>query len=233
MAGHIVALGGGGFSSGNGATPLDRYLLELTGKGRPRVCFIGTASGDAERYAANFFRAYAPVADASDLVRCGAPTPEAIARLAEQDLIFVGGGNTANMLIVWRLHGVDKVLRHAWEAGVVLAGISAGAICWFEACLTDSFGPQLTALRGGLSLLSGSAAPHLDSEAQRRPRYLAEIGSGNLPDGYGIDEGVALDFDGTQLSRVVTEISGSTAYRFELRDGVVHETRLEAIDLNS
>jgi dipeptidase E len=233
MPGQIVALGGGGFSGIGVLQPLDRYLLELTGKDRPRVCFIGTASGDSDRYAASFFRAYGSVAVTTDLVLFGTPEPDSVARLADEDLIFVGGGNTANMLARWRLHGVDQVLRRAWEGGTVLAGISAGAICWFEAGLTDSFGPQLVAWRDGLGLVVGSAAPHFDSEAQRRPRYLAEIGAGNLPAGYGIDEGAAVHFVGSDLERVVTEVPNASASRFELLNGIVQETRLEAVALNS
>lgn len=231
MASHIVALGGGGFSDAGALTPLDRYLLDLTGKERPRVCFLGTASGDPDRYAAKFFRAYAPVAVASDLVLFGAPEPADVARLADQDLIFVGGGSTANMLVVWRLHGVDKVLRQAWESGVVLAGISAGANCWFQSSLTDSFGVQLAPLRDGLGLIDGSCCPHLDGEVLRRPRYVDEIRTGQLPDGYGIDNGVGVHFVDKTLSTVVTERRGSTASRFELIDGKVRETRLEAVEL--
>ncbi|HEY7023368.1 MAG TPA: peptidase E [Candidatus Limnocylindrales bacterium] len=233
MASHIVAIGGGGFSDQEELTPLDRYLIELTGKARPRVCFIGTASGDSERYAANFYRAYAPVAVASDLILFGAPDSDYLARLADQDLIFVGGGNTANLLAVWRVHGVDTLLRKAWESGTVLAGISAGAICWFEACLTDSFGPQLAALRDGVGLLHGSAAPHMAADPLRRSRFVAEIASGSLPSGYGIDDGAAAHFVGTSLERVVAEIPGRSASWFELADGAVKETRMEAIALSS
>lgn len=229
MPAQIVALGGGGFSDADRLTPLDRYLIELTGKSRPRVCFLGTASGDAERYAAKFYRAYASVAQASDLVLFGAPDRDSVARLADQDMIFVGGGNTANMLVVWRLHGVDEALRQAWQAGTVLAGISAGAICWFEACLTDSFGTQLEPLNDGLALLPGSACPHLSGEALRRSRYAQAIASGQLPGGYGIDDGAALHFVGSELKAVVSEVNGRSAFRFALRGGAVHEESLEAV----
>lgn len=228
---QIVAIGGGGFSNTGRLTPLDRHLLDLTGKARPRVCFLGTASGDAERYAANFYRSYAPAADASDLVLFGTPTRGQVDRLAEQDLVFVGGGSTANLLAVWRLHGVDRLLRGAWERGTILAGISAGALCWFEACLTDSFGTDLAPLPDGLGLLAGSACPHLDGEPLRRSRYAEEIAAGRLPDGYGIDDGAALHFVGSELHAVVVEAAGKGASRFELRDGAVSETRLVATEL--
>ena len=209
-------------------TSLDRYILDLTGKQRPRVCFIGTASGDADRYAAKFFRAYAPVSQTSDLVLFGAPEREMVDRLADQDIVFVGGGNTANLLAVWRLHNVDQALRAAWQSGTILAGISAGAICWFEACLTDSFGPGLAPVVNGLGFLGGSACPHFDAERLRRPRYEEEVAASRLPAGYGIDNGVALHFVGTELHAVVSEVAGKGASRFELMDGSLRETRLDA-----
>ncbi len=228
MEPQIVAIGGGGFSDAEELAPLDRYLLELTGKERPRVCFIGTASGDSERYAARFYRAYAPVAQASDLVLFGAPERESVELLAEQDLVFVGGGNTANLLAVWRVHGVDEALRRAWQRGTILAGISAGAICWFDACLTDSFGLGLATVPNALGFLPGSACPHLDGEALRRPRFREEIAAGRLPDGYGIENGVAVRFVGTTLDEVVTEVDGKAAWLFEGRNDGVAETRLDA-----
>ena len=209
-------------------TPLDRYLLRLTDKQRPSVCFIGTASGDSDRYAAKFYRAYGPVSDASDLVLFGAPERESIDHLVDRDLVFVGGGNTANMLAVWKLHKVDKALRAAWQSGTILAGISAGAICWFEACLTDSFGVNLSPVLDGLGFLTGSACPHLDGEPRRRPRYVEEVAAGRLPAGYGIDNGVALHFVGTKLHTVVSEREGGGASLFELIDGAVRETRFDA-----
>jgi dipeptidase E len=230
---HIVAIGGGGFSDLEIITPIDRYLLDLTGKDRPRVCFIGTATGDSERYLTKFYRAYSSVAIATDLSLFGAPDAAYVSRVMEQDLVFVGGGNTANLLAVWRLHGLDMLLRQAWESGTVLAGISAGAICWFEACLTDSFGPQLAPLRDGVGLLPGSAAPHLALDPERRPRFVAEIRAGNLPDGIGVDDGAAAHFVGTKLERVVSEVPDRSASLFELHNGEVNETRLEATSLNS
>jgi peptidase E len=142
---------------------------------------------------------------------------------------MVGGGNTANLLAVWRVHGLDKILREAWEAGTILAGVSAGAICWFDACLTDSFGLGLATVQNGLGYLAGSACPHLDGEELRRPRLREEIAAGRLPDGYGIENGVALHFVGTSLNAVVSEVPGKAAYRFErTADGQIRETRIEA-----
>ena len=126
----------------------------------------------------------------------------------------MSGGNTANMLAIWRVHGFDRILREAWEAGVVLTGGSAGMICWFEAAVTDSFGPQLEGLRDGLGFLPGSACPHYDGEERRRPRY-RELVDGGFPAGIAADDGVAVRFEGSELAEVVTARPGATAYRVE------------------
>jgi dipeptidase E len=129
-------------------------------------------------------------------------------------VIYIGGGNTANMLAIWRVHGFDRILREAWEAGVVLCGVSAGMICWFEAGVTDSFGPQLEGLRDGLGFLSGSACPHYDGEERRRPVYQQLVGEG-FPSGVAADDLVGLHYVGEELKEVVTACEGSGAYRVE------------------
>jgi dipeptidase E len=192
---RIVAMGGGGFSVTERLSPLDRLVLSLAREaaarrgspdpGRPRVCFIGTAGGDAESYLAKFHAAWDEVAETSHLLLFSREVADIAGFLASQDAVYVGGGNTANMLAVWALHGVDVALRAAWEQGVVMAGISAGSICWFEGGTTDSFGPQLAAFRGGLGLVAGSHSPHFDGEEQRRPLYHRLVASGELPDGLG------------------------------------------------
>ena len=139
-----------------------------------------------------------------------------------QDVIYVGGGNTANMLAVWRVHGVDKLLREAWESGTVLCGVSAGAICWFEAGLTDSFGPDLQPLHGGLGFLPGSFCPHYDGEAARRPGFTSAIASGALPPGYAADDGVGVLFEGTALAEIAASRPKVSAYRVD-RNGETAE----------
>ncbi len=133
----------------------------------------------------------------------------------EQDVIWVGGGNTANMLAIWRVHGFDRLLREAWERGVVLAGGSAGMICWFEAGVTDSFGPQLDGMRDGLGLLPGSACPHWDDEESREPTYRRLVDEERFPPGYAADAGVGLHFVGTELVEVWAGSEGPTAYRVD------------------
>jgi peptidase E len=139
--------------------------------------------------------------------------PEGLRELAlASDVILVCGGNTANLLAVWRVHGFDAILREAWEAGVVLAGWSAGMICWFEAGVTDSFGPQLAGLRDGLGFLPGSACPHYDGEERRRPVY-EELTRDGFPAGIALDDGVAAVFEGDELRELVTDLPVAGGYR--------------------
>jgi dipeptidase E len=194
VAGRILALAGASLQATSTDGPVHQYLLDLTGQARPRICFIGTASGDNFEYLAAFYAFFSRRAEASHLALFDRRVDDIERFLLEQDAIYVGGGNTANLLAVWRLHGVDRALRAAWERGVVLAGTSAGAICWFEAGLTDSFGPDLAPLNDGLRFLPGSFCPHYDSESLRRPRYLEIVGSRGLPGGSAADEGVGMLF---------------------------------------
>ena len=223
---QIVALGGGGFSDGGPWSKLDDYILGLTRKPRPRVCFLPTAGGDADSYVALFYRAFSPKdCQPSDLALFRRTVVDLRPFLLEQDVIYVGGGNTANMLAIWRSHGVDRILREAWDQGIVLAGISAGAICWFEASVTDSFGLNLAGLRDGLGLISGSACPHYNSEERRRPVYRQLVGSG-FPPGYAIDDQVGLHFVDGELAEVVSSVEGRSAYEVRLEGAAVRERPL-------
>lgn len=231
--GHIVGMGGGGFLMEPDNPLLDDFVLGLARRTPARVCFVPTASGDSEANIARFYRALSRRCAATDLALFGAGglprnparSDELAAFVAEQDVFYVGGGNTANMLALWRLHGLDTLLRGAWRSGAVLAGVSAGMICWFEASLTDSFG-GVEPLRDGLGLLRGSACPHYDGEAARRPAYQRLI-EGGFPEGYAADDGAALHFEGDALVEVVSSRPNAVAYRVALAGGrAVVETRL-------
>jgi dipeptidase E len=224
---QIIATGGGGFSM-DSTTLMDDFVLSLTHKRRPKICFIGTASGDSEGYIAKFNAAFGKKrAVASHLPLFNRNQTDPAAFLFSQDIIYVGGGNTANLLAVWRVHGVDKILRRAWKNGVVLCGLSAGMICWFEGCVTDSFGP-LAVLKDGVGFLPGSACPHYDGERMRRPTYQSLIRGGKLPAGYAADDGAALHFVGRRLKEVVSSRPGAAAYRVERMGRNVVETKLKA-----
>jgi peptidase E len=226
----IVAVGGGGFSMEPDNPLLDDHVLELArasrGRARPRVCFVPTASGDADSYVAKFYAAFARRAEASHLALFNRTILDLESFVLEQDVIYVGGGNTANMLAVWRVHGLDELLRRAWQDGTVLTGLSAGSLCWFEGGTTDSFG-GLAALRDGLGLLPGSHSPHYDGEAQRRPTYHRLVAEGDLPDGLAADDGAALVFHGTDLHEVVASRPDARGYRVVRGpDGEAVETEL-------
>jgi dipeptidase E len=163
-------MGGGGFSMEPDNPLLDDFILSLTRKRKPKVCFVPTASGDSDNYVARFYRAFpASRCAPSHLPLFHGNIPDLTRFVCAQDVVYVGGGSTANMLAVWRLHGMDKALHRAWLDGVTLCGVSAGALCWFEAGITDSFGQRLTALNDGLGFLKGGFCPHYDGESQRRP----------------------------------------------------------------
>jgi dipeptidase E len=214
--------------------PLVEYLLDLTGKSRARVAFIPTALGDSTEALVNMYARFPPSrTERSHLTLFNRTVDDIDRYLIDQDLIVVGGGNTANMLAVWRVHGVDRALRAAWERGVTLTGGSAGSLCWFECGTTDSFNLyKLAALHDGLGFLHGSHCPHYDGEEQRRPFYHQLI-AGGFPAGFAIDDDAAMCFAGTTVAEVVTAREGATAYRVERVDGVVVETPLVARRLSA
>jgi len=228
---RIVAMGGGGFSMEPDNPLLDDHVLSLARSPHPRVCFVPTAGGDDAGYVAMFYRAFA-LRDCrpSDLQLFFRTTGDLEAFVLAQDVIYVGGGNTANMLAVWRVHGLDRILRRAWEEGVVLCGLSAGMNCWFESSVTDSFDlHELAPLHDGLGLLPGSACPHYDGEEQRRPVFTTLVAAGELAGGWGADDGAALVFRGTELDEVVASRPHASAVRVERTDGGgIDERRLQA-----
>jgi dipeptidase E len=214
-------------AAGGDAWPIFEYSLGLV-RPSPRALWVGTAGAEDPARALDVYDRLQDRASVRRVEFFPWP-PEDLRELTlSHDLILVGGGNTANMLAIWRAHGFDRLLREAWERGVVLTGVSAGMICWFEAGVTDSFGPQLTGMRDGLGLLRGSACPHYDGEELRRPMYRRMVDEG-FPPGYAADDGVGLHFVGSKLVEVVLSREGATAYRVEpgserpLTARVIHE----------
>jgi len=224
---HIVAMGGGGFSMEPRNPRLDDFVLGLARRRRrPRVCFVGTASGDSDSYIRRFHEAFPPSrAAATHLTFFERKVRDLKSFAMDHDVIYVGGGSSANMLAVWRLHGLDKVLRAAWKAGVVMAGISAGAICWFEDGLTDSFGMPFRGLNDGLGFLRGACCPHYDGDKERRPALMRLIKRG-FPPTLALDDGAAAHFVGTRLAEVVSSRPKARAIRVELRNGAAVERAL-------
>jgi len=226
---QIVAMAGGGFSEEPDSPLLDDFVLHLTGKKVPRICFVPTASGDAQGYIEKFHAHFpAARAEASHLTLFRkSDVNDSRTLLLNQDVVYVGGGSTANMLAIWRLHGIDRILRDAWRSGVILTGLSAGMICWFQEGLTDSFGGALAPFKDGLGFLKGSACPHYDSESERRPAYHEFVRTGKLAAGFAADDGAALHFVGTSLLEVVSSRPQARAYRVALESGQVVETPLK------
>jgi dipeptidase E len=204
---------------GGHASRFEDLVLELAG---PRVCFVPTASSDEDWTLVRFYESFGHRAEASHVSFAPWPRADLREHVLGQDAVYVAGGSTANLLAIWRVHGFDELLREAWESGVLLCGWSAGANCWFEASVTDSFGPELAGLDDGLGLLPGSFCPHYDEES-RRAVYGMLIERG-FPAGYAAETGVALRFEGSELVEVVSEQEGAHAYRVEA-DG---ETALES-----
>ena len=221
---HIVGLGGGG-DTPEQTQLLYEYVLALTSKERPRLLYVPTASGDSDEGVVSFYERFAGRGELSHLKTFPWPPENVRELILAQDAISVSGGNTANMLAIWKVHGIDGYMREAWENGVILWGASAGMICWFEHGVTDSFGPQLAGV-DCLGFLPGSACPHYDGEEERRPRY-RELIDGGFPEGIAADDGVAVHYVGTEIAEIVTCRPGAAAYRVT-RDG---EARLDAREL--
>ena len=226
---HVLAVGGGMLMPRDAAPLQVKYAMELTGRPRPKLCVLNTAVGDDPNA---YLRFYERLAETPAQVRHLAlfPMPNVADPgdlLMSQDVIFVGGGSVANMMAVWRVHGLDRVMRKAWQAGMVLAGSSAGGICWFEGGTTDSFGRELRAFTDGLGLLAGSYCPHYDSEPARRPLYHRLIADGTLSGGIACDDGTAAHFADDNLTELIADRPGASAYRVEGTDPGITETRLE------
>lgn len=212
--------------------PLTSYAVDLAGvEGRaPRVCFLATACGDNPQVVRDFY-AMALLAgwSPSHLQLFTMPNVDDLrALLLGQDVIWVWGGSVAGLLAMWELHGVGAVMREAWEAGVVLTGVSAGSICWHVGGTTDSFGPDLRPVTNGLALVPYSNGVHHDSEEQRRPLFRSLVADGTLPDGYATDDGAGVLYRGTEMVEALTERDGAAAYKVARQsDGTATETRLD------
>jgi len=209
--------------------PIMRYGLQLTGKPSPKLCYLGSAGGDDPTWTVAFYTACI----GEDLIPSHLrlfPMPnvrDVRAHLLAQDMLWVGGGSVANLLAIWRVHGLDTILRKAWEHGVVLAGVSAGSICWHMGGVTDSFGVELRPVTNGLGFLPYSNGVHYDSEERRRPLFQQLIGDGTLPEGYATDDQVALHYVDETLHKVIAETSGKYAYHVVRTSDGAEETRIE------
>jgi peptidase E len=233
---RILAIGGGGFLMEDAPSPIDRHIVSLTGKARPRVCFLATPSGDLPEHIEKFHATYDDFGcETSHLAffrlrdSRSIPVNDFRSRLLEQDVIYVGGGNTKSALAVWRDWQLDSVLRAAWESGrVLLAGMSAGAMCWFEAGLTDSFWEPAMRPLECLGLLPGGCAVHYGSSPKRRETLHAALHAETIPPSIAIDDFAAALYVDTAIASVFSWQAGSTAYRTHCHNGTPVEAALPA-----
>ncbi len=230
----IVALGGGGFSMEDDNIYLDAFIFGLAQKERPKVCFVGTASGDAQSYSEKFLNAmekHDVVANELLLYRPPVARDELEKYVLDQDVIYVGGGNTFNLMTLWKAWGLDEIFKKAHDQGVLLAGISAGSICWFDGGVSDSFSPPGSDLLDaveGIGLIAGSNCPHYDGEAYRRDQYHRLLKNGSLKDGIAAENGVALVYKKGRLAEVVSSSEEKFAYKIVVENGIVHEEKIRA-----
>jgi dipeptidase E len=224
----IFAMGGGGFTMEPANPLLDDFVLSLSGSPEPRILFLPTASGDTTAHINAFKQRFVGrmcVAEHLSLFRLGEARAPLRQIVLEQDIVYVGGGSMRNMLAIWRAHGLESLLSEAWRRGIVLAGLSAGAMCWFEGGITRSSGaPEPLA---GLGLLQGSLSVHADGEPERLPPWLRCIRAGRLPGGWAVDDGVGLLFRGSRLARVVSSRPGAAAERADAVGGELVRRRIE------
>jgi peptidase E len=229
---QIIAMGGGGFSMEPENPALDSYVLAQTRKRTPTVCFLATASGDADAYIEKFYQAFKAHRCRPTHIPLFRRTPDLKHVLLAQDIIYVGGGNTRSMLAVWREWDIPRLLRRAWAMGIVLTGISAGAICWFRSGVTDSAAAGLAALPC-LGFLPGTCCPHFDGEPERRPALHGLVATAKVSRALALDDGVAAHFIGRTLARVVSSRPHARAYEVRRKRSVAVETALPTVLLRA
>lgn len=220
---QIIAIGGGGFSKESENPLLDQYILSQSKKDSPKICFLATASGDAENYIKRFYEFFSMQnCSPSHLSLFNPPMRDLETFLLEKDIIYVGGGSTKNLLALWREWGIDKILRKAWNQGIILTGISAGSVCWFEEGVTDSFGDGLEPIQC-LGFLKGSNCPHYDGEEERRLSYHNFIKTNKIKQGVAADDGVAIHYINEEIKEVVSSSSDAKAYKVFFENEVKEE----------
>jgi dipeptidase E len=230
MQKQIIALGGGGFSQEPDNPALDQYILKQTGKAQPKVCFVPTASGEAQQYIINFYAAFSQLNTIpSHLSLFKLPSKDLRDFVLDKDVIYVGGGNTRSMLALWREWHLDKIFREAYENGTILAGISAGGNCWFEECTTDSIPGELGVLPS-LGYLKGSFSPHYSQEPQRRPALHKMLQENAILPGYAADESAGVHFIDGELHQVIRSVEKAKVFHVSKQHGEIIESPLPMVD---
>ncbi len=220
---QIICIGGSGFAKASEKPLLETYILGQSGRKKPKICFVGTASGDSEGYQRMFYSAFKKLDCVPSHLSLFKPPVGSLEKYAlSKDVIYVGGGNTRNLLALWKLWGLDRIMKKAFDKGIVLSGTSAGSICWFEEGVTDSWPGRLNSLEC-LGFLKGSNCPHYDSEKNRRPSYHRLLAQRKIGPGYAADDGVAIHYINGSIVRFVSSRPNARAYKVGLQKGKVVE----------
>lgn len=229
---HIIAIGGGGFGRNPGDGFIEQYILDQTNKQKPNICFIPTATGDNDAYKVNYYSTFSKLDCNPVHLDFFKRTPDLEKLISEQDAIFVGGGNTKSMLAVWRDWGLDIILEDAYQRGVVMSGVSAGAICWFQNGLTDSWENELKLIEC-MNFIPGNCAPHYDEEPERRPATKKLLEEKYINFMYGIEGGAALHFVNETPKQTIRFEKNKNAYKVTLDKDVINENAFEIIELRN
>ena len=230
MGRQIIAIGGGGFGRNPGIGRIEQYILDQSDKETPNICFIPTATGDNEAYKVSYYATMTKLNCNPTHLDFFKRTPDLDKLIQKQDVVFVGGGNTKSMLAVWREWGLDKILKKAYESGTIMSGVSAGAICWFEKGITDSWSNNLKILNC-LGFTKGNCCPHYDEEPERKPILSYFISNSTIDNCYAIDGGCALHLKDEQVYKSVSFNDNKNTFIVEKENEKIKETAISKINL--
>ena len=230
MKKQIIAIGGGGFGRSPGEGLIEKYILDQSEKNDPKICFIPTATGDNEAYKVNYYSTFSKLHCSPSHLDLFKRTPNLKDLILKQDIIFVGGGNTKSMLAVWKDWGLDLLLKEAYEKGVIMSGVSAGAICWFDQGVTDSWAEDLK-IMDCLGFIEGACCPHYDEEPQRKPSLNKFITEKVLKSCYAVDGGCALHIEDEEEFKSVVFSKNKNSFLVEVKDNKVTEKPYSTIDI--
>ena len=228
---HILAIGGGGFGRSNGSGKIEQYLLKLSNRKKPNICFIPTASGDNDSYKASFYSLFTTLKCHPSHIDFFKRTKNIKKHIQSQDVIFVGGGNTKSMLAVWKDWELDHVLKDAYSNGVIMSGVSAGAICWFARAITDSWQDELSIIEG-MNFIEGTCCPHFDEEPEREPFVRKSITSNLIDHCFAIEGESALHIVNEITYESVNFGENKRAYKLHKEDNNIKKTTFKVVKLN-
>ena len=228
---QIIAIGGGGFGRNPGNGKIEQYILNQSNSDSPKICFIPTATGDDESYKESYYSTMSKLNCVPTHLDFFKRTPDIEKLILEQDVIFVGGGNTKSMLAVWREWGLEKILKKAYLNGVIMNGVSAGAICWFEKGITDSWAKELKVL-DCLGFIQGNCCPHYDEEAERKPALSKFITNKKISNCYAIDGGCALHIKNNKTFKAISFQGNKNSFFVEYKNKEVIESIISVADIN-